>query len=104
MSAHMTILCLTASVLLAAAPAVAAEPRDGMGPGSGTIRRDDSPNPVGSPGRARTSIPGEMDHPNASYRGPKDASGATESGNDRLPAGAGGSARTSGPGSGVGAP
>jgi hypothetical protein len=96
------MLSFAAAALLTAATVHADEPRDGMGPGSGTIRRDDSPNPVGSPGRARTSIPGAMEHPNAGYQGPKDASGATESENARLPTG--GSAKLSGRGAGVGAP
>ena len=95
-----------AALVFAACPAAfAQEPRTGMGPGAETVQpRDDSPNPVGSPGRARTSIPGEMEQPNAGYKGPKDETGATESGNTRLPSGPGGSAKSSGPGSGVGAP
>lgn len=94
-----------AALLLASGPAFADEPRTGMGPGSGTVQpRDDSANPVESPGRARTSIPGAMEHPNAGSNAPKDVSGATESGNARLPAGTGGDAKLSGPGSGVGAP
>ncbi len=93
-----------AALLLATTPVWAEEPRTGMGPGADTVQpRDDSPNPVGSPGRARTSIPGEMEHPNAGSKAPKDASGATESGNARLPSAAG-NAKDSGPGSGVGAP
>ncbi|MEO6029215.1 MAG: hypothetical protein ABIR79_20325 [Candidatus Binatia bacterium] len=94
-----------AALLFAASPALAAEPRTGMGPGAGTVEpRDDSPNPVGSPGRARTSIPGEMERPNAGSNAQKDATGGTESGNARVPAGPGGNAKASGPGSGVGAP
>jgi hypothetical protein len=45
-----------------------------------------------------------MEHPNAGSNHPKDESGATESGNERLPSGPGGNAKASGPGSGVGAP
>jgi len=96
---------VAAAVLFAASPALADEPRTGMGPGARTVHpRDDSPNPVASPGRARTSIPGEMEDPNAGSNAPKDETGGTESGNTRLPSGPGGNAKASGPGSGVGAP
>lgn len=71
---------------LVAGPAFADTDRTGMGPKAAPARNDpNEPNPVQSPGRAKTSIPGAMEDPNAGFRGPKDTSGATESGNARLP-------------------
>lgn len=74
--------------LLSAFPAAAGTDRTGMGPKAGPATNDpDAPNPVARPSRDATSIPGAMENPNAGYRGPKDESGATESGNARLPTG-----------------
>ena len=73
--------------MLTAGPVLADGDRTGIGPKAGPARNDPSEqNPVrAEPGRAATSIPGAMEHPNAGYAGPKDESGATESGNARLP-------------------
>ena len=101
---------LTASVaalatLLATTPALAEGDRNGQGPQAGPARNDpEAPNPVASPGRARTSIPGAMEDPNAGFQGPKDESGATESGNARLSRHPDGTRVPSGPGSGAGNP
>ncbi len=77
--------------------------RTGQGPQAGPARNDpNAPNPVRSPGRAATSIPGAMEDPNAGFQGPKDESGATESGNARLPRRPDGDRVMSGPGSGAG--
>lgn len=90
---------------LGTSPAFAEGDRTGQGPHAGPARNDpNEPNPVRSPGRAETSIPGAMEHPNAGMKGPKDASGATESGNARLPRRPDGDRVLSGPGSGAGNP
>jgi hypothetical protein len=79
--------------------------RTGQGPQAAPARNDpNAPNPVRSPGRDETSIPGRMEHPNAGMTGPKDESGATESGNARLPRRPDGDRVLSGPGSGAGIP
>jgi len=91
--------------VLGASPGLAESGRTGQGPQAGPARNDpDEPNPVRSPGRAATSIPGEMEHPNAGMKGPKDESGATESGNARLPRRPDGDRVQSGPGTGAGIP
>jgi hypothetical protein len=91
--------------VVGAAPAFAEDARTGQGPQVGPARNDpNEPNPVRSPGRAETSIPGAMEQPNAGMKGPKDKTGATESGNARLPRRPDGDRVLSGPGSGAGNP
>lgn len=89
--------------VLGTSPVFAESDRTGQGPHAAPARNDpNEPNPVQSPGRASTSIPGEMEHPNAGMKGPQDESGATESGNARLPRRPDGDRVKSGPGSGAG--
>ncbi len=104
MSRHQKLASVVALVaVLSTGPVLADTGRTGMGPEAGPARNDpDAPNPVESPGRAATSIPGAMEHPNAGFQGPKDESGATESGNARLPRRPDGPSTRSGPGSGAG--
>lgn len=91
--------------LVAFTPAFAESDRTGQGPQAGPARNDPSePNPVRSPGRAETSIPGAMERPNAGTEGSKHVSGATESDNARLPRRPGADRVSSGPGSGAGNP
>lgn len=106
MRTHRVALSVAAlAAVLSTTPAFADGDRTGQGPKAGPAYNDPhAPNPVRSPGRAATSIPGEMEEPNAGFRGPKDESGATESGNARLSRDPARARMLSGPGSGAGLP